>query len=198
MSGSVIIPWRPERVTLGWIWRGILADVEQTARFSSDFSSGSLSVLRRFSIMLTPPVLCSGMYRISHWLYRKGLTLPARFLSWLNFLVHRADLSYAAEIGPGLYIPHTSGIIFRGRAGSNLTLLFRSAVVGGRVDPRQARIGRECPRLGNHVTVGVFSVIRGPVTIGDGVFVGAASTVRTDLASNAAIIVGRLVGRRPE
>src|SRR5262245_22355692 len=198
MSDTAIPPWPSERITLGWVWRGIQADVEQTARYSSDFSAGPLSVVRRLSVMLTPPVLCSGTYRVSHWLYRKGLMLPARFLGWLNFIVHRADISYEGEIGPGLYIPHTSGVIFRGRAGSHLTLLFRSAVVGDRPDGRRDPFARDMPRLGNHVTVGVFSVIRGSVSIGDGAFVGAASTVRTDLPSNAAIIVGHVVDRRAE
>lgn len=183
-------------ITLRWVWSATQADVEQAVRYSSDFSGSRISTARRLSFMLTPPVMCSGTYRMSHWLHRKGLTMPARFVSWLNFLVHRADLPCAAEIGPGLYIPHTSGVIFRGHAGSNLTLLFRSAVVGERLDGRRDRIGADCPRLGHHVTVGVFSLVRGAVSIGDHAFIGAASTVRTDLAAHAAIIVGRL--SRPE
>ena len=196
MSESEILTWRSDRITIGWVWRGIQADIAQTARYSSAFSSGPLSLMRRVSFMFSPPILCSGTYRLSHWLYRRGLTLPARCLSWLNFVVHRADLSCAAEIGPGLYIPHTSGVIFRGRAGSNLTLLFRSAVVGDRIDVHHERVGRGCPRLGDGVTVGVFSVIKGAVTIGDRAFVGASSTVRTDLPANAAVIVGHLLARR--
>jgi len=198
MSESVILTWPSERITLRWVWRGIQADIEQTARYSSAFSIGPLSLLRRVSFMCTPPILCSGTYRVSHWLYRCGLTLPACCLWWLNLVIHRADLSCAAEIGPGLYIPHTSGVIFRGRAGSNLTLLFRSAVVGDRVDAHHERVGRGCPRLGDGVTVGVFSVIKGEVTIGDGAFVGAASTVRTDLPAEAVVVVGRLLARRSQ
>lgn len=178
-------------VTLGWVWRGIQSDVEEAVRYASDFSGSHLSALRRLSFMMSPPVLCSAAYRLSHWLYRKRLTRPARFVSWLNFVVHRADLSHAAEIGPGLYIPHTSGVIFRGRAGSHLTLLFRCAVVGNRLDSRRDRIGRDCPRLGDHVTVGVFSVIKGAVTVGDHAFVGAVSTIQSDVPANAAIIAGR-------
>ena len=191
MSKGVVVPMHPEPVTLGWVWRAIQTDIEQAVKFSSDFSGSHLSALRRLSVMLTPPVLCSGTYRISHWLRRKGLQRLASFVSWLNFIVHRADLPDSAEIGPGLHIPHTAGVIFRGRAGSHLTLLFRSAVVGDRLDARRDRIGDDCPCLGDHVTVGVFSVIKGAVTIGDHAFVGAASTVLHDLSANSAIIVGR-------
>lgn len=198
VSETVVGAAGPGLITLGWVWRGIQADIEQAVRYASDFSGGHLSALRRLSFMMTPPVLCTGTYRISHWLHRNGFSLPARFVSWLNFLVHRADLPHGAEIGPGLYIPHTSGVIFRGRAGSHLTLLFRSAVVGDRLDARRDRIGPDCPRLGDHVTVGVFSVIKGAVTVGDRAFVGAASTVRASLPANAAIIVGRETQRRQE
>src|SRR5262245_25184548 len=125
-SSPATITRRPPRITIRSVWSAIQLDIEQAVRYSSDFSGHDLSFARRLSFMLTPPILCSATYRISHWLYRKGLVLPARFVSWLNFIIHRVDLPCAADIGPGLYIPHTSGVIFRGRAGSHLTLLFRS------------------------------------------------------------------------
>jgi serine O-acetyltransferase len=184
------------QITLGWVWRGIRADIVEAVGHAADFSGSQLSRLRQLSFLLSPPVMCSGTYRVSHWLFRKGLTAPARFVSWINFLVHRADLSPASEIGPGLHIPHTSGIVFRGQAGSHLTLLFRSAVVGADLDSRRDRIGPDCPRLGHHVTVGVFSVIKGRVKVGDHGFVGASSSLLADLPPYTAFIAGRRTPRR--
>jgi serine O-acetyltransferase len=189
-----VVTLRPaESMTLAQVWRDIQSDIEQCVRCSSDFSGTHLSVLRRLSFMCSPPVLCSATYRVSHWLYRRGLPRVAGAVSWLNFVVHRADLAASAEIGPGLYVPHTSGVIFRGRAGSHLTLLFRSAVVGNRLDGRRDRVGPDCPRLGDHVTLGVFSVIKGPVTVGDHAFVGAVATIQRDVPAHVAIIPGRQV-----
>lgn len=193
MSNPAAVVTHPSAVTLGWVWRSIQADLEEMLRYSAHFTDGGSSRLRRLSFMLTPPVMCAATYRLSHWLYRKGLPLAGGFVSWVNFLVHRADVSCAAEIGPGLYIPHTSGVVFRGRAGAQLTLLFRSAVVGAGLDARRDRIGRDCPRLGDGVTVGVFSTIKGAVTIGDHAYVGAVSTVVTDLPSKATVVIA---GRR--
>jgi len=144
---------------------------------------------------LSPPLLCASGYRVSHWLHAANWGRTARFVSWINFVVHRADLSPASEIGPGLHIPHTPGIVFRGHAGSNLTLLFRCAVVGEQLDSRRGAVAADCPRLGDDVTIGVFSVVRGGVTLGNRAFVGASCTVRSDLPAHTAFIAGRRVAR---
>lgn len=182
-------------VTFGWVWRSLREDIDTAVRYASDFSGSQLSTRRRLSVLVTPPVLCVLTYRLSHWCFRQGLTPIARFLSWLNAIVHRADLSHAAEIGPGLYIPHTSGIVFRGHAGSHLTLYFRSAVVGAHPDPRRDPMPEGCPILGDDVTVGVFSVIVGEVHVGHGAFVGAGTVVRQNLVPRTMVVGYDLPGR---
>lgn len=177
-----------DEMTLGWVWRSLQEDVATAIRYASDFSGTRSSPLRRASVLLTPPLLCVLTYRLSHWCHRRRLTSLARLLGWINAVVHRADLSCASEIGPGLYIPHTSGIVFRGHAGSHLTLYFRSAVIGTPPDPRRDVPPEGSPSLGDDVTVGVFSVVAGDVTIGDGAFIGAGAVVRQSLAPNTMVV----------
>jgi serine O-acetyltransferase len=175
-----------QKVTLAWIRRGVQADVEEFVRraYPSDAGCDKSTVLRKLGVMLMPPVLCSAAYRTSHWLHSHAFKRMAHLVGWLNFLVHRADLAPASEIGPGLYIPHTAGVVFHGRAGSHLTLYCRSAAIGARLDPRPDQVGDDCPHLGNHVTLGAFSIVKGPVTIGNHTLVGASSVVAHDLPAN--------------
>lgn len=177
-----------DEVTLGWVWRSLQEDIATAIRYASDFSGSRSSALRRLSVLLTPPLLCVLAYRLSHWCHRRRLTYPARVLGWINAVVHRADLSQAAHIGPGLYIPHTSGIVFRGHAGAHLTLYFRAAVIGVHPDPRRDALPGDCPTLGDDVTVGVFSAVVGAVTIGDRAFIGAGAIVRQNLGPNTMVV----------
>src|SRR5262245_21847173 len=172
--------------TLGSTWRCMQEDIDEFARraYPTGCENENVRLRRRLAVLLVPPVICGLTYRIAHWLHVRGLHRLAGFLSWLNFVVHRADLSPASEIGRGLYMPHTSGVVFRGRAGTHLTLFFRSAAVSASLDMRRDRVDDDCPQFGHHVTLGALSFVKGPVRIGNGVFVGAASVVVRDLPAN--------------
>ena len=195
MSDSAQAPTRGS--SLRSVWRDLQVDVATAVKYASDFSGDHLSPLRRLSVLLTPPLLCIAIYRLSHWCYCRGLLWPARFLSWTNFIIHRADIAHSAEIGPGLYVPHTVGVVFRGRAGSFLTLYFRSAVVGSRLDSRRDPQGPDCPCLGDHVTVGIFSLVKGPVHVGDRAFLGVGSVVLADLPADVQVIGAKSAEWRP-
>ena len=100
----------------------IHADIMQYYHFSSDFSRGNMTLLKRLSIFLTPPLLCVTLYRLAHLCHKRRWFRTAQFLTLVNFLLHKAYISPESEIAGGLYIPHTVGVSFCGSAGKNLTL----------------------------------------------------------------------------
>jgi serine acetyltransferase len=97
----------------------------------------------------------------------------------INAIVRRAVIDPAAEIGPGLYIPHTTGVLFQGAAGANLSLYTFAAVTPRKPMPFSGGGGKFCPRIGNDVSIGTRAVMFGPVLVGDRSHVADRRNVRT-------------------
>ncbi|WP_430010162.1 serine O-acetyltransferase [Methylophaga lonarensis] len=165
----------------------IRADIVQYIKFSADFSGEHYSKLRMLSSFLTPPVLCSFMHRIAHWLHQRRMGWLARRVSDLNFLIHRADITPAAEIGPGLYIPHTPGIVFYGHAGRNLTLYARAIVVSEACPADKNHQVTHAPILGDDVIVGAYAIVRGDLTVGSQSTIGPNCLLNKSIVDNTTL-----------
>jgi serine O-acetyltransferase len=115
---------------------------------------------------------------------------------WAKMLTN-IELPSSAEIGPGLYIPHTGYLIVssRARIGSHCTIAHGVTIGhggGGTHDVHDA------PRIGDRVYIGPSATIIGPVRIGNDVLVGAAAVVTRSVPSGG-VVVGnpaRLISRR--
>jgi serine O-acetyltransferase len=174
---------RPDSLRyVGWC---LNADIVRLNRYASDFSGGRITWVRRVSFLLTPPILCVALYRLSHWLYLKRWRWAARWLALLNYAVHKAAIAPAAGIGPGLYIPHTVGVVFYGHAGRNLTLYARAVVTSARIRDWLGPISEDSPRLGDGITLGVGAVTAGGISIGSRTKIGARIPVLESLAAGS-------------
>jgi serine O-acetyltransferase len=120
------------------------------------------------------------LYRLSHSLYRLGLTYLAWFLTRLNITLTGAEIEFNARIGPGLFIAHPVGIVIgRGTVlGAHVTI-FQGVTFGAR-SWRPEDIGR-FPQVGDHCYFFASSVVIGDVHIGDYCVVGANAVVTHDL-----------------
>ncbi|AFI84264.1 serine O-acetyltransferase [Methylophaga nitratireducenticrescens] len=165
----------------------IKQDIVQYIKFSADFSGESYSKLRMLSALLTPSVMCSSFYRLAHWFYRRKLLMIARLISRINFLIHKADISPASEIGPGLYIPHTPGVAFYGHAGRHLTLYARAIVVTESIHIERHHQVNDAPEIGNNVIVGAYAVVKGKLTIGDNSTVGPNCYLNESIPANTTL-----------
>jgi serine O-acetyltransferase len=87
------------------------------------------------------------------------------------------QLSAAAQIGPGLYIPHTgTSVVGSGSVlGSNCTLCHGVTIghLGGGLD----RTRKGNPVFGDRVYIGPGSIILGPITVGEDVVIGAGAVI---------------------
>lgn len=170
------------------VWRLLEADVAATAGYAADFFGGGMSLSRRLSILCMPGVLCCALHRLAHWAWCRRRRRLARLFALLNYVLHKANLSPAAHIGPGLYIPHTVGIVFHGTAGHRLTLYAYCQVAPSRPQPAFGLRLDDAPRLGHRVTVGAYSVLHGAVRVGDDVRIGPNVDVRQDLPAGARVL----------
>lgn len=163
----------------------IRADFAQAARQAASFRIGPDRPSRWFAMAFLPAMLCVLLHRLAHAAWRRNAPRLAGFVAGINRLFLRARIDPAADIGPGLYIPHPSSVMFAGRAGRNL-VLFANALVAPRAPPaRFIAVSAQAADVGDDVMVGFNAIVLGPVTIGDGARIGGGAFVTRDVPGGA-------------
>ena len=126
--------------------------------------------------------------RCTRYFFLKGKPFFLQFLFSRAILKHFAykhsfDISFRAQIGPGLTIAHYGFIIVPSNAviGENCSL--RPGIVFGK--KLTAETGG--PTVGDNVDIGVSTTIVGDVKIGNNVVIGANSVVTKDIPDNCVV-----------
>ena len=124
-------------------------------------------------------------HRLSHGLWRHGLTLPARMSAHLGRFLTGIEIHPAARIGRRLIIDHGMGVVIGETAeiGDDV-YLYHGVTLGGTSSSR----GKRHPTLGNNVIVGAGAKILGGILIGDGARVGANAVVVQPVASGVTVV----------
>jgi serine O-acetyltransferase len=160
---------------------------------------------RVLGVFLKPGTWAVLNYRLCRWVYlcrapkfiKKFLGLGTSLLQlWIAVLTN-IDLPPSAEIGPGLFIPHTGFIVVAvgTRIGSNCTLA-QGVTIGHSLGGQNSHVG--LPLIGDRVYVGPSAVIIGNLTIGNDALIGAGAIVIRSVPP-AGVVVGnpaRLIGTR--
>lgn len=132
------------------------------------------------------------MYRIQHWLWQRGMKLPARFLSHLTRFLTGIEIHPAARIGRRFFIDHGMGVVIGETTviGDDVTL-YQQVTLGGTGKKKEKRH----PTLENKVIVGTGARVLGNITIGEGSQVGAGSVVVKDIPDYSTVvgIPGRVI-----
>ena len=141
-------------------------------------------------VVLYPRVRAVVYYRWSQALARRGLMPLAAALQARAIRGSGAELAPHADLGPGLCLMHSVGIVVGPEvvAGRNLRL-YHGVTLGDGRQPGQ-------PRLGDDVTIGTGASLLGGITIGDRVIVGAHSVVTRDVPDDS-VVVGAPATARP-
>jgi serine O-acetyltransferase len=125
-------------------------------------------------------------YRLSHWLYTKGLRFLPRFISALGHFLTTIDIHPAAQIGRRVFIDHGIGVVIGETAivGDDV-LIYQQVTLGG----VSLSHGKRHPTIGDNVVIGAGAKVLGNITIGDNAKIGANSVVIKDVP-NASTAVG--------
>jgi serine O-acetyltransferase len=136
-------------------------------------------------LLCYPGVHALAFHRLAHAIWRRGWTVPARFMSHIARFLTGIEIHPAARLGPGLFIDHGMGVVIGETAevGENVTLL-QGVTLGGTSLKREKRH----PTLGNNVVVGAGAKIIGGFKIGDGSRIGAGSVVVREVPSNSVVV----------
>ncbi|MDI6726955.1 MAG: serine O-acetyltransferase, partial [Smithellaceae bacterium] len=125
------------------------------------------------------------LYRLANKLWRWNLYFPARLISHLGRFFTGIEIHPGAKIGRRFFIDHGSGVVIGETSEiADDVLMYQGVVLGG-VSLRQEK---RHPTIGNNVLIGAGTIILGPIYIGDGVRIGAASLVLNDVPANAVAV----------
>ena len=137
-------------------------------------------------------------HRLSHALYKRGMTFAARAVSQGAKLLTGIEIHPGATIGRGLVIDHGSGVVIGETAeiGDNCTL-YQGVTLGG----TGKDVGKRHPTLGNNVMVGAGAKILGPMSIGDNAKIAAGAVVLHEIPADGTAVgiparVVRVAGER--
>jgi serine O-acetyltransferase len=122
---------------------------------------------------------------MSNYFFRRNHRLLARFFWHVNLLLTGADIAPISEIGPGLLLVHPISTQIFGRVGANCTFWGHGGIGPGRLNKDRANLdigaGPGFPVIGDNVSIGLNSIVQGPVRIGDGCDIWPGCTVMHDL-----------------
>ncbi|GEN49662.1 serine O-acetyltransferase EpsC [Alkalibacterium pelagium] len=130
-------------------------------------------------IVLTyPGVWAIFFHRISHFLYNKGVRVPARMLSMFARWITGIEIHPGAVIGRRLFIDHGMGIVIGETAeiGDDVKM-FHAVTLGGRGD----QAGKRHPTIGDGVLLSAHVQVIGNITIGKQAKIGASAVVLKDI-----------------
>jgi serine O-acetyltransferase len=125
------------------------------------------------------------MYRVAHILWRRNFRLFARLISHFARFLTNIEIHPGAVIGRRFFIDHGAGVVIGETAeiGDDV-LMYHGVLLGGVTLQKKKRH----PTIGNNVMIGAGTIVLGPIHIGDGARIGAASLVIKDVPECAVAI----------
>jgi len=176
--------------------QGLRGDI---SRLFSDrgLHEGKPSIRRALQRVLTRPGPAAiVLYRASHRLWESGHETAAEALWRVNYFLTGADIHPGAEIGGGLRLTHTAGVVIgRGvKIGSNVTLLHGVTMGGSARGWFDGVFEDGYPQIGDETEIMAGAFVLGPVHIGRHCFIGANAVVARDMADWEAFTPGRQIG----
>lgn len=136
--------------------------------------------------IIQPQIQVVLLFRLSTVLYRVAPLRPFAFLlRSIGVMLGSAELHPGAKIAPGFCLVHSIGVLI----GKDV-VIGRNARIAHIVSiGEQGRGGTRdgVPTLGDNVTVGIGSVVVGPITVGDDAVIAANSFVSRDVPAGAIV-----------
>jgi len=145
--------------------------------------SGLSVLLGVFSPRLCPVILI----RLAAWLTARRLGPLGKLVTITNLVIFGLEVSARIPIGPGLFLPHTSGtVIGAASVGANVTI-FQGVTLGAK-ELDMSFDTRSRPVIEDNVIVGAGAKILGGVRICADARIGANAVVVTNVPSGAVAV----------
>ena len=161
----------------------LIASIREDIRnvFAHDPAAASQTMV----LLCYPGLQAVWAHRVQHWLWRKNLRVPARFLSQVTRFWTGIEIHPGARLGHRLIIDHGMGVVIGETAivGDDVTL-YQGVTLGGTGKDK----GKRHPTLRDGVFVGNNANVLGNITIGENSRVGAGSVVLRDVPPDSTVV----------
>jgi serine O-acetyltransferase len=146
-------------------------------------------------VVTRPGPLAIVLYRLSHRIWNRGLHTVAEIIWRVNLFLTGADIHPGAQIGGGLRLTHTSGLVIGrdAKIGSNVTLLHGVTLGGSSRGFFDEDFVDGFPEIGDGSKIAAGAKLLGPIKIGRECFIGANAVVAKDLPDGTIYTPGRQV-----
>jgi serine O-acetyltransferase len=115
------------------------------------------------------------IHRRAHWLWRRGFTTLARFVSHLNRWFTGIEIHPGAQFGRRVFIDHGMGIVIGEMAEIHDDVtIYQGVTLGGTTLVKGAK---RHPTLARGVVVGANACVLGGFTVGEGARIGSGAVV---------------------
>lgn len=144
----------------------------------------------RIEVLLCYPGLHAILlYRFSHWLWKLGLKLPGRVVSYIGRFITGIEIHPGATIGERFFIDHGMGVVIGETAtiGNDVTL-YHDVTLGGVSPGDDAKGSKRHPQVGNNVIIGSGAQLLGPITVGDHARIGSNSVVVKNVEAGTTVV----------
>lgn len=140
-------------------------------------------------------------HKIANFLWRKGLTTPARCVSQAARVWTGIEIHPGATVGRRVFIDHGMGVVVGETTiiGDDV-VIYQGVTLGAGAAARMGSASRgkkRHPTLGNGVVVGSGAEIQGDIVVGENVRVASGSIVLKDVPPNSVVVgvPGRVIYR---
>ena len=124
-------------------------------------------------------------HRLSHWLWKSGLKLLARWLSQIMRGITGIEIHPGATIGRNLFIDHGMGIVIGETAEvGDCVTIYHNVTLGGTSWQKTKRH----PTIQDHVVIGAGAKVLGAITIGAHSRIGANAVVVKSAPPNSVVV----------
>ena len=124
-------------------------------------------------------------HRLSHWLWKRGLKLFARWLSQIMRGITGIEIHPGATIGRNVFIDHGMGVVIGETAEvGDCVTIYHDVTLGG---TSLQKIKRH-PTIEDHVVIGAGAKVLGAISIGAHSRIGANAVVVKSVPPNSVVV----------
>ena len=139
----------------------LLSDLERYY-FYSGAKSRVPNKYELWRCFVIPRCLLVTIYRISHSCFKRRWVVMGQMLTWLGFFLFGSELNCRTVIGPGLFLPHSNGIVIGAISIGGNAVIYHQVTIGA----ARVEVGMDNrPILGDNVVVGSGAKILGDFSL---------------------------------
>jgi serine O-acetyltransferase len=156
--------------------------------FNIEIKQSKINLLSILASLISIRMFPVYIYRISYFFNIIYLKPVAKLFSLLNFIFFGIEIAINTNIGGGLFLPHTQGIVIGAISIGEKAIIYHNVTIGAKfIDTSNELLGR--PKIGNNVKIATGSIIVGSIEIGDNVIIAPNLVISKSVESNSKIIV---------